>query len=323
MRLITKDDIIDTYAKLKQRGFSFITSKLNINQVSRSKTAFNHTHIKSSNWWIIPKIKKRWNYMVTGNENTEIVDFTVTSYLKDKQNLKMLSLGSGNCANELKFASYKNFELITCTDISDILLKRAKKTASKEPLTNIEFKVQNANTYKYPKNHYDIVYFRASLHHFKNIDNLVNKLLKETLKDRGLLIIDEYVGPNRLQFPKHQITAINQALKLIPKKYRKRFKLNFYKNKVTGSGIIRMKIADPSECVESARILPTIHKNYNIIYEAHYGGNILMTVLKDIAHNFIDLTEEKKEILSKLFQFEDDYLKKHLSDFVFGIYQKS
>jgi len=321
MRLITIDDIIDTYSKLNQRGISFIASKFNFNDIKRAKTAFNHKEIQSSNWWAIPMIKERWNFMVTGNKNLDFIDFTVNTFLKNSKNLKMLSLGSGNCANEIKFATNNNFEEIFCCDISEILLENAKKEANTKGLKNIKFKVQDVNSFSFPKKHYDIVYFRASLHHFKNVKTLIKKLIKETLKDDGLLIIDEYVGPNRIQFPKNQIKAINKSISLIPKKYRKRFKLNIYKNKVYGSGLIRMKIADPSECIESEYILPTLHKYYDPVFEADYGGNILMTTLKDISHHFIDLNEEKKIILNQLFDFEDEYLKKHKSNFVFGIYQ--
>lgn len=320
-RLITLDDFIETYTKLNQRGISFITSKFNTSDIKRAKTAFNHDHIDASNWWIIPRIKERWNYLVTGNENLNFIDFTVNHFLKEKQNLKMLSLGSGNCASEIEFASYNNFKEITCTDISEILLKNAEEVSKKQKLNNIKFKIQDANTFTFPNKYYDIVYFKASLHHFKNIETLVGNSIKNTLKPNGLLIIDEYVGPNRIQFRKHQIAAINEALLLIPKKYRKRFKMNIYKNKVYGSGIIRMKIADPSECIESEKIIPTIHQHYNTIYEASYGGNILMTCLKDISHHFINLDEEKKTILNKLFLFEDNYLKKNKSDFIFGIYE--
>lgn len=321
MRLLTIDDIIDLYAKLNQRGINFIRSKFNINDVKRAKTAFNHENIQSSNWWMIPEIRKRWNFMVTKNENLDFIDFTVNNFLKDEKYLKMLSLGSGNCSSELKFAAYNNFKEIVCTDISEIPLKKAENKAKKRNLNNIKFKVQDTNTLIFTKNYYDIVYFRASLHHFKNIENLVGKLIIETLKPNGFLIIDEYVGPNRIQFPKHQIKAINKAIQLIPKKYRKRYKLNIYKNKVYGPGIIRMKIADPSECIESENILPSIHKYYDTIHEASYGGNILMAGLKDISHHFIDINDEKKRILKKLFDFENDYLQKNESNFVFGIYQ--
>lgn len=323
MRLITRDDFVDAYIKIRQRGLAFFSSKFNLNEAKRAKSAFNHSTIDTSNWWIIPKVLERWNLLVTGNKDLSFVDFTVNTFLKDKNNIKMLSLGSGNCSSELKFASCKNFEDILCVDISNVRLEEAKLIAENKNLTNINFSVSNANTYTLPKSHFDIVYFRASLHHFKNVEHLVGKLIKDALKSNGFLIIDEYVGPNRLQFSKNQINAINKAITLIPKKYRKRYKLNLYKNKVSGSGLLRMKIADPSECIDSENILPSIHNNFETIYEANYGGNILMTVLKDISHHFIVLDDEKEKVLNQLFEYEDQYLKTHQSDFIFGIYKKS
>ncbi|WP_248723589.1 class I SAM-dependent methyltransferase [Seonamhaeicola sp. ML3] len=322
MRIITLDDFIDTYAKLKQRGLGFISSKFKISKIKRAKTAFNHKDINSSNWWIIPEIRKRWNKMVTGKENIDFVNFVMANHLKDQSNLRMLSLGSGNCATELQFASFNNFQEIICCDISDILLKNAEKEAHANQFNNIKFIIQDANTYVFDDNYFDIVYFRASLHHFKQVDQLIGKRVKNGLKDNGLLIIDEYVGPNRIQFPKHQIKAINKALNIIPKRYRRRFMLNAHKNRVFGSGIIRMKIADPSECIESERIIPVIHKNFEKVFEAPYGGNILMTTLKDISHHFIELDTEKEKVLKSLFELEDDYLVTNDSDFIFGIYQK-
>lgn len=321
-RIITVDDILDFYGKLKQRGVAFIISKFSFNKVKRTKSAFNEEQIDSANWWIIPKVKERWNKLITGDEVMEYEEFVVNSFLKDEQCLRMLSLGSGTCQHELEFASYNNFAEILCLDISDIPLKKAEKTASKKELKNISFKVQNIYDFEFPKNYYDIVIFNASLHHFKNVDHLLGNLLINTLKKNGKLIINEFVGPNRLQFPKYQLKAINSALEIIPKKYKKRFKLNSYKNKVYGSGLLRMIIADPSECIESENILPTIKKYYKTIYEVPLGGNILMSVLKDLAHHFIDINDEKQDILNKLFEFEDEYLKKHPSDFVFGIYKK-
>ena len=83
-----------------------------------------------------------------------------------------------------------------------------------------------------------------------------------------------------------------------------------------------MILADPSECVDSARILPSIHLNFHAIIEKPYGGNILMNVLKDISHHFVQLDDKKNKILEDLFLFEDKYLTNYSSDFIFGIYQK-
>lgn len=320
-RIITLDDFIETYTKLNQRGLNFISSKFNFNKIERAKTAFNHLNSKSANWWIIPEVKERWNVLISGNANVGIEAFTVNRFLKDKKGLTLLSLGSGSCTSELKFAKYDCFEKILCTDIAEKTLSHAKELAREQNLKNIEFEVQDANSFSLPENHYDIVYFKASLHHFKNVETLVMKHVKKTLKKDGYLIIDEFVGPNRIQLPSYQIKAINKAVQLIPKKYRKRYKLNIYKNKVYGSGLIRMILADPSECIDSENIIPSIHKYYDTIYEAGYGGNIIQLALKDLAHHFVDLNEEKKTILNNLFDFEDDYLKEHPSNFVFGVYK--
>ncbi|WP_299442354.1 methyltransferase domain-containing protein [uncultured Aquimarina sp.] len=321
MRLITLDDIIETYTKFRQRGLPFITSKLNLNSIKRTKSAFNELDIQSANWWIIPKIHKRWNKLITGDQELEYEDFVMKKFLSNSKGLKMLSLGSGVCSHELKFAGYNNFEEIQCIDINEVLFNSAKKIAVEQKLDNIHFQIQDLYEYEFPEDYFDIVFFHASLHHFKNIDELVGKKIKNTLKNDGKLIINEFVGSNRLQFPRHQIIETNKALKLIPKSYKKRFKLNLYKNRIYGSGIIRMILADPSECVESAQIMPSIHKNYKTIYEAAYGGNLLANALKDISHHFVELDEEKEKVLNKLFEFEDEYLKNHPSDFVFGIYE--
>jgi ubiquinone/menaquinone biosynthesis C-methylase UbiE len=320
MRIITWDDFIEVYTKTKQRGFSFFISKLNINSVERTRSAFNESNINSANWSIIPKLKERWNTIITGSPKIEYQTFVVERFLKNSNNLKLLSIGSGKCIHEFKFASYSNFEEILCIDISENLINEAKKVAKINSYNNIRFEVQNLYNYEIPENSFDIILFHASLHHFKNIDYLLGTKLKKTLKKNGLLIINEYVGPNRIQYPKHQIEYINRALRIIPKKFRQRFKLSLYKNKIYGSGLLRMIIADPSECINSESILPTIHKYYDTKHEVNLGGNLLMPVLKDISHHFLETTKEKEDVLNKLFKAEDEYLKSHPSNYIFGIY---
>ncbi|KQR93477.1 hypothetical protein ASG01_09860 [Chryseobacterium sp. Leaf180] len=150
-------------------------------------------------------------------------------------------------------------------------------------------------------------------------DNIIIKAF--TKNKKGYLIINEYVGKSRLQYSGSQISAINTAIKKIPKSFRQIYKTNIFKNRYYGSGVLRMIIADPSECVDSESILPEIHKRFETIIEKPYGGNLLMSALKDIAHHFIDLSDEKSKVLQHLFDLEDEYLKSHQSDFVFGIYE--
>lgn len=320
--LITRGDFIDVWSKLNQRGKGFIFSKFNPSKVKRTKSAFNESAVTSANWWIIPMVKQRWNELITGSKGLDYEDYMVRKFFHDSKDLNLLSIGSGICSHEIKIAKHSQFSKIICTDLVQSLLDQAASNAEAKGLNNMQFVCGDINKTIPTQEQFDVVYFHASLHHFYNIDSFIKDTVLPRLKPNGHIIINEYVGVNRLQFPKHQIKAINEALKLIPKILRKRYKSNAYKNKFYGSGLLRMILADPSECVDADQILPVLHQYCNVIEEKPYGGNILMNVLKDIAHNFVEVNSGSKSILQQLFTFEDQYLKENSSDFLFGIYQK-
>lgn len=322
MKLITLDDFIDTYFKIIQRGSSFIFSKFTFNKEKRTKSAFDNTSFISSYYWSIPKVRERWNILISGDDKKNYLDFLIEDYLSNKSNLKLLSIGSGISNAEIELASHTSiFKEIICIDIAENLLEIASKNAAKKNITNIKFVVKNIDNFEFKKDDFDIIFFKSSLHHFDKVDRLLSGKIKHSLKPSGLLIINEFVGKTRHQFSKEQIDSINEAIKLIPKKYRTRFKSKFHKNKYRGVGIIRMILADPSECIDSSSIMPSIHKNYKTIIEKPYGGNILMSAFRDISHHFYETDSEKEKILKDIFLLEDNYLKNHQSDLVFGIYE--
>jgi len=320
MRVITPEDIRDVYIKINQRGYDFIFSKLRLSNNERTKSSFNNTNIDSSNYWIIPLVRQRWNYLITGNSKTIYEEYVSEKYNKE-QVVKMISIGSGVCSHELMFAKLNPNWEITCIDFSEKLLQSAEEKAKKEGLKNIKFLAEDIYKHSLPSNYYDIVLFHQSLHHFKNLNDFIGKIHK-SMALSGRLIINEYVGANRLQYNKRQLKAINQCLNLIDKEYRKIFKTNLNKNRYYGSGILRMIISDPSECVESENIIPAIKNYFEPLEEKGYGGNLLMPALKDISHHFVDLDEKKKRCLEKIFNYENQFLEQNNSDFLFGIYEK-
>lgn len=235
----------------------------------------------------------------------------------------MLSIGSGVCSHELEFARYDNFEEIICIDIAEKLLSSASEKAKKSGLDNIEFLVKDIYKTSFEDGKFDIILFHSSLHHFSEIEKLIKDKVIKWMSPNGLLIINEYVGPDRLQFHKDQLKAINKALSIIPKRLRRRFKTGLVKKQYYGSGTLRMILADPSECVESSNILPVLRSNFKIIEEKPYGGNILMSALKDISHNFLNRQDsEAQAVLHNLFDLEDEFLNNNQSDFIFGMYVK-
>jgi len=321
-RWITRDDFKDLFVKIRQRGGKFLLSKVHPNPIKRTQSAFDESAINSANWWIVPAVRKRWNKLISGQEDLNYKQKLMLGHLAKKENQRLLSLGSGSCSHELELATYPQFQSILCMDIAQNRLDRAAALAVEGKLDNISFQCRDIHRTDLGEKVWDIILFNMSLHHFYQVRGLLENKIKPALKPGGLLIINEYIGPDRLQYPPHQIKVINQALKTIPDKFRVRFRTPWKKNQYYGSGYLRMVIADPSECVNSSDILPTVRSLFKVIEEKPYGGNILMPVLKDIAHHFQENNEQTSEILQKLFHFEDEYLKENPSDFMFGIYKK-
>jgi hypothetical protein len=84
-----------------------------------------------------------------------------------------------------------------------------------------------------------------------------------------------------------------------------------------------MFIADPSEAVSSADILPCLNNQFTVLEEKKIGGDILHYILKDISHNFLNQDARTNIILDQIFKIEDEYIQdKKYSDFMFGVYQK-
>jgi len=324
MRIVTIEDFRDIYFKTKQRGYDFILTKLSFSGKLRTKNTFNQNNITISEWYTIPKVKERWNKLITGDENTSFEDFLMQKMLAEKSNLRLLSLGSGVCGRELKFSSYPNFSEIICVDFAQNRLNEAKEVAKEKNLNNIHFACSDIDTYlRNQTDSFDIVFFHASLHHFKNVNHLIQNQIFGILKTGGNLIVsNEYVRNNRMQYPSKQIKAINQALKLIPEKYRKIYGTNITKKSFRGLGLLRMIMADPSECVDTENILPAVHGSFKTVMEKPMGGNILLGALKNISHHFVTLDAEKEQALNALFAFEDNYIKENPSDWIFGVYEK-
>ncbi|OAV43320.1 bifunctional 2-polyprenyl-6-hydroxyphenol methylase/3-demethylubiquinol 3-O-methyltransferase UbiG [Lewinella sp. 4G2] len=320
MPLLTRQDFIDVYQKLRQRGSGFLLSKLNPNGLERTKSAFDESSYDSSNWWIIPAVRRRWNILITGDPEENYESFAMRTVYAGREGLRMLSIGSGVCSHEMIFAGYPEFASVTCVDIVPTLLEKAKGLAAEKGIENMEFVVGDIRSLDLLLAHYDVVLFHASLHHISDVEELLTQKVKSWLRPGGTVMINEYVGPDRLQYPREQISYINKAIQLLPESHRTLFRTGHLKQAYYGVGSLRMRIADPSECVESSHIMPTLRRAFRPVVERAYGGNLLMATLKDISHHFVADTEVNRALLEELFALEDAYLEGRESDFVFGIY---
>ena len=321
MGFISLGDFIDLFYKIKGRGVKFILGKISLYAESRTINTWNNIDNNSSNWWIIEAVRKRWNKLISGDEELEFEDYIAAKYLNGKENVSILSVGCGEGVHEIAFSKYSNITNIKGIDIAAGPLKKAKQEAARLNVQHMTFENISFEDF-ITKEIFDIILFNSSLHHFKNISAVLLKA-NNILSEKGLIIINEYTGPNMFQFGKQRKNLLNKTLKAIPANLKLRQNSKRIKNAIYEPGILRMYIADPSEACNSSAIIECLNRQFNAIEEKKLGGDILHFVLKDIAHNFLSGKPETVSTLQYLFKIEDDYINgKKYSDFMFGIYQK-
>lgn len=319
---ISAGDFIDLYYKVKQKGVDVIISMLHLLPQARTASKWN-TVTASSNFWILPQIRTRWNELCTGSREMEYEEYIVLKYLDGKRGLRMLSVGCGTGSRERKFARHQVFSLIEGIDLAENQVNKAALLASEERLGTIHYMVGDFLKHEFKQAPYDLILFNSSLHHFNHIDKLLQNRVLHLLKDDGLLVVFEYVGPNRLQWTKEQLEFTNRLLKELPDSYRIRENSSSVKKRVYRPGLIRMLITDPSEAVDSESIIPSLHRHFEVVEEKKLGWDITHLLLKDIAHHFNDDTPQTRELLQYVLEREDEYMAlTGRSDGIFGVYRK-
>lgn len=324
--LINKDDFLETWRRIKSNPSSSLKIFQKIVSQSQTKVELTWSHTKAipDKWWFIPQIQKRWNHLITGNKETSYQQYFAEKYLFDRNDYSAFSFACGNGEREILWAKTKRFSLIDSFDLSKARIMNAIQNAKNSNVSNIvSFSIGNANSIILEKK-YDVYFAEQSLHHFSPLENVL-KRLKNFLKPNGWLLINEYTGPDRFQWTKEQIKYSNYLLKEIPELYRKYWNCNQIKSKIYKPGKLRMMLNDPSEAVESSKIIPLLDKYFERIEIKNYGGTILHLVLDGIAHNFLSNDDETNSLLEKCFLYEDELINtgKLPSDFVFAVYKNT
>lgn len=320
--LMSAGDLIDLYFKISQKNYKSLISKLGLSDESRTRAKWNAA-VSASDFWMIPMVRKRWNKLISGDENKGYEDYINEKYLCGRSGLKMLSVGCGTGGRERNFATFDSIHQIDAIDMAELQLEEARNLSKEQNISKISYFVADFLTHPFTKKLYDIILFHSSLHHFNRIDDLIQQRIMPLLKDNGILVIHEYVGPDKLQWTDNQLKEVNRLLLTIPIKYRTRYGSNVVRAKAYRPGLLRMNLIDPSEAIDSSSILPALHKYCKTLEEKPLGWNIIHILLKDISHHFIEPDKTAETILQKLFTAEDAFVQKAgKSDAVFGVYGK-
>jgi len=299
-----------------------------------------HYSATESNFYTFPPIRARSCKLMFGEDDGGRRDYseywTVEKYLKHVIPVeKCLSICSGFGEIERILARLNVARKIIGTDIAPEAIRQARQQAQAEGLSNIEYYVSDLNESRLPAEEYDVIWANGALHHIKDLDRVV-PMLKHALKPGGYLISNEYVGPNYRQIGRRQQEIVNAVKHLLPaelcrkKPVRRKHphqtsilsrvrrllvtKLiehhdeddEVYERIFRVKSIEECMMADPSECVNSSAIIPTLREHFENVEVLYYDGSILKYALDSHFYaNYDDTNERHRELLNLLFRIED------------------
>jgi ubiquinone/menaquinone biosynthesis C-methylase UbiE len=308
---INHEEIFYLFNKIRsdpQRILKF-ASKLYASDAEKVKNTWSITNIPPTNWWDIPAVQSRWNYLVSGDRDIDYNQYISEKYFKEKHALQALSLGCGGGERELRWAEMDKFNLIDAYDISSERIDYATKVANQSSYgKRLNYQVGNIYEIDVKNDYYDVILAEQSLHHFSPLKDLLVKI-DRTLKVDGCFILNEFVGPTRFQWTNRQLEIVNSLLDIFPDKYKKIWNSNSIKLKVIKHSQLSMILRDPSEAIESSNILPLLHEIFDVVELKGYGGSILHLLFGGIAHHFLTPDNEAKELLRLCFEMEDFLIK--------------
>ncbi|WP_152626605.1 class I SAM-dependent methyltransferase [Streptacidiphilus carbonis] len=312
---MNRHDAYKVMRKVRRYDVSPVLAKLRVRGKERVVAHWASVEPSLQEWWAVPEVIRRWNLLMSHDTATPFPSYVARQYFAPRTDLRGLSLGCGTGGNELVWASTGAFGLLEGIDVSPERIAFASATAAEQGLDGVlRFRVADAGELDRGDRRYDVVLGLQSLHHFDDLDRTLPRIAG-LIDPVGFLVVDEFVGPTRFQWSDGQLEAANALLARLPVE-RRRLADGRIKQRVVRPSRMGMILDDPSEAVDSAALLPSVRRNFEVLEECPYGGTVLHIALSGIAHNFLDGSPETGELLELCFQAEDAALPELGHDFV-------
>lgn len=247
-------------------------------------------------------------------------------YIKEKYFLidkLCLSIGCGKGELERGLFNIGCVKKIDAFDIDSLSIEEAKRLAE-EMDYSINYFVEDANIITLDNNRYDFVIAHNSIHHIRNLEHIMQQI-SNSLKDGGLFIIVEYVGPTRFIWTDQQLKIINDILKLLPGRLKQIDSINHIsKESVSHETLKNYLESDPSEAIRSGDILDIATRYFDILEERNMGGTILHLLFSEIINNFNESKQDDQIILKLLCYYEKSAIENGVlsADFKLIIFKK-
>jgi SAM-dependent methyltransferase len=262
-------------------------------------------------WTHLPAVRARIAERVSGDPDIEPLEWFFRQAAAEQalplRRILVLACGAGYV--ERTAVSEGWAASAVAIDLSSRVLARASAQAQAEGLA-IEY--HHADMNRLPMGQapflpgsFDAVLGVAGVHHASELERLYADVAT-LLVPGGWFFLDEYVGPDRFQWPDAQQRHLNALLDLLPPRLRMTASGQLKANARRPS-VAEVIAVDASEAVRSSELLPLLSGHFDVQTVRPYGGSMLYLVLGSIAQNFGPAAEAP--YLDALMEAEDELLR--------------
>lgn len=320
--LVNAHDIVNVFRKTGE--LLDLLRQVPRGSLKRMEGAWSETEHIHKHWWDRPEVVARWNIMISGDSGVGYHEYITAKYLKDRENLRALSIGCGTGRRVLIWAGLADYALVDAIDLSRPRIEKAIVAARDAGYGEmIRYRAADIFDVDLPESFYDVVFVEQALHHLSPLKEILLRI-DRWLSPDGFFVLNEFVSLTRFQWTYRQVEAVNALLSLIPDRYKKLPDGKGTKRRILRPIRLHMILKDPSEAVESSNIVPYLNEIFEVLEFRVYGGTILHLLFANIAHNFITDEPEAKRWLQVCFEVEDLLLaaEELASDFAVAVCRK-
>ena len=243
---------------------------------------------------------------ITGDEDSTPLQMVAQKYLKTPAK-RMLAVGSGLAIVEESLVRDGHVEKLIAFEASPVAVETARERIRSSGLENrIEMRCGDVLNANFSENEFDVVFVQAAIHHFYNIEEMF-QFFHFVLKPDGLIIYDEYVGPDHHLYEPDVMDLMDEVNNCLSSCYRWDVLRNEFRDEVPRATLEWMLEMDPSEGVHSTKILPLTYKFFDVEFRRDYGGTFMRPFFVGILPNF-DFEDEKDRTVANLIVLIEDLL---------------